>query len=282
MNLQINTPIVNALWQLQRGTDYLDLAREIMVEVGGAARSAKLEMQQGADGGVVSGDRRYEGRQVRFTFKPSAEPGEPDDWRSPLNALEGFFYRRETVYLIDKQAGLRIEVVPSRSQVRAEQPELRRVVGNGTMDLLCPDPLWETLEIINYGGTGASDDSENIELNSGDALTVNNDSEFDAFPIITLTPQNVIESFRLLNTTLNGGFEYTDPSFAGAPGAENQSLVMDGTRSQGHFRFGNVDTSANLSAGGLIWLRPGQNTLQYESDAGSVLIRVQFRRRFLH
>lgn len=279
--IQKNVPVTGSTLQLLNSNgDYIDLPREAQIEQSSLKKSVRAENRQGSDGDAIIGDRRYKGGQIKLRIARSATPQDPENWRDSFNVIEGFFHSRYApIYLIDKNAfgvgqnGLRAEVVHMDTGFKM-QGDLRRVMGDLTWNLAMPDPLWETVDEIQYGGTSGDE----IIMTGGDTLTVTNDSQYDAFPIFEFTARNAIAVFRFTNRTLEGGFEYTDSAFIGTE-TSGKTLIVDSTIKGGSVTLNGVAATPNLSAGGFIHLVPGNNTLLYESVYGDVSLVVRFRER---
>lgn len=280
--LSISTNVADSLFQFQRNDDeYFDLPKTFVPHFTdqGPTRRVKTGDRLRQDGAEFEGDDTYNARPFTINFKQYSE--NDAIYRNSLNNLEGFFRKElKPFYLVDKESLIRAQIAIKGIKVK-EQDGMRRKLGSGVISAIMLDGLWEDLNqtLIPMPNT---EDGDYITLANGGTLVVNNSCNFNVFPVLYITPLDNVFQFTLENTTLDGGFEYTDNDFTSASdtGDVTGQLIMSSV--DGSATINGVNKTQYISQGGFIYLAPGNNTLLYESDYGDIGISIRYRLRYAH
>ena len=232
----------------------------------------------GQDGEELTGDEFADARQFSLDYNiiPSSAltiAQKEVVYTDILNSIAGFFTKRnKPFYILDDELNRRSEIVLSRMSDRPMSPGLLRVAGTGSLKLKWLDAYWEditeTIETTPSGG-----------IANGETLDVDNDSDFDAFPIIVLeTPLGSNSDFLIRNNTTGDQLVFGSSNFV--PGS---TLTINSITGKIELFNGitTIDGSFGLSDGsGFISLQPGVNEILYESAFFNVDMTIKWRQRY--
>lgn len=247
------------------------LGRKFIPEFGDYKRRNSIQKRYGKDGGVIIGDQRADTRDIKLSHAPAFQTD--SEYLSYVNEIIGFFNPDYApFYLVDTDNNRRCEVVLNSASDEADTEGLEFRVGKDKLALEMMDAHWEDLEeIVEASPTGG--------LADGETMIITNNSYFDAYPVITISPAAINTDFTIKNNTTGAQFTLGSSSFV--PGAEFEIDCKNGTI---YLTVGGARTemsSALADGGGFIKLTPGENEIQYNSVFGACDIEISYRRRYV-
>jgi len=248
----------------------MTLAKNFIMSIGGYERRVNTQDRYGKDGGVITGDQMVDSRKISFSFNPVED--NDTSYLSVVNDIIGFFnISLSPFYLIDTETSRRCEIVLKSVDDEAQTEGLERRIGKNKLQFEMLDGHWEDEDAnCEYSDTGG--------MSSGDTLDVDNDSDIDCYPIISISPNCCNSNFTLKNLTT--GALITLGSNSCVPGTTFEIDSQDGTI---YLVVGTtkVEFSSALADGsGFIKLVPGVNEIEYTSAYGDVDLEVEYRRRY--
>jgi hypothetical protein len=253
------------------GSNIYDLSKGFIPEFGKYKRRNSIQKRYDQDGGVVLGDQKADTRDISLSFQPVAD--NDTDYIDTINEIIGFFNPDYSpFYLVDTDNDRRCEIVLNDFKDDPDKEGLEFRIGNDKISVEMLGAYWEDVdEIVETSLTGGLDD--------GETMTIDNDSYFDAYPVITVTPYETNTDFTIKNNTTGAQFTLGSSSFV--PGAEFEIDCKNGTI---YLTIGDSRTemsSALADGGGFIKLAPGENEIEYNSVFGACDITISYRRRYV-
>jgi hypothetical protein len=253
------------------GENEYPLSKGFLVQWSAYKRRTSVLKRYGQDGGIPAGDNKADTRDITITYVPAYQSDA--DYLAMVNTLVGFFNPDYApFYLEDTDNNRRCQLVLNQATDDAYVDGLELRIGKNSLKLEMLDAHWEDdTEITVATETGG--------IATGGTLTVENDSDADCYPVITISPYATNTDFTITNNTT--GESFTLGSNAFIVGAEFEVDCKNGTI---YLTVGgnSVEMSSALAdGGGFIKLAPGDNELEYTSSFGNADITVTFRRRYV-
>lgn len=215
----------------------------------------------GKDGVSVFGDKRVGSRTITFNYILNNQ-----NKNSLLETIQNinsvFDPDADHYYVTDTTLNRRMEVVLTSNDIQPVEEGTEYFTVRGNMNLRAVAPYWETTAVYSSGEV----------LSNNDTLTIANTSKYDVYPSIKVTCNtNQIDEWRLTNSSNNGNFiELINTSFT-------SGSVFNIDSVSGTITLQGVDSSASISNGGFIVLKPGDNVLTYTSSSSPVDVNVKWR-----
>lgn len=258
--------------QLRNNTDTLVLAKTFKISVDPLRKRVGIQKRFDKDGGVLTGDRKADPRGIDLNFNVINEKKDGDQsYFDVLNQLDGFFRPALAPFFLEDTENLKRTAIELESISDRNQAGLEAIAGQNKLDLKMIDAYWEDLtQIVVSSPSGG--------MVSGDTLIVNNTSLVDAFPVMTLAPDQLNTGVTITNEETLASYTLGSNSFV--PGSTFIVSSVDGSikLDNGVTQIENSIALADNS--GFIKLQPGTNTLKYESVFGRIDLSVTFRKRF--
>lgn len=267
--LQINAAVPGSRYHFTRQDGaVLELPRQYEYLHPNTRRRISAGDRLRADGAHAVGDETYEERKFSIHYAEWAA-GDQTKYRANLNELEGFFRREfRPYYLVDSINAIRTRIVLIENRIKEIKGNNNQVSIGNSLECLMIDGLWEDQTQSEWPPAGTSG-----VLSSGQEIAVDNLSNFDAYPEITIIAQANVVVFILENTTVQGGFQFESNDFL-----TGRTLFFSSVT--GTVTLDGVEKSAAVSRGGPIIFNPGANTIRYESPNGPAEVLIRWRRRY--
>jgi hypothetical protein len=248
----------------------LTLDERFKINIGSYKVRVGIQPRYGRPGGVLTGDKHIDPRQITLTFTVAEE--DDQSYIEIFNDLAGFFQEQAApFYLVDTENSRRIEVSIAELANSFSQGLEYRVGQDNSLQLLAVDSYWEDLTETDDVFTAVSNGAE---------FTVTNSGKLKTYPVITFATSISNPDFYLLNQATGESFRIGSLAFlAGTQIIVDSVLGTVQLEDSGEF----VDISVSLADGsGFISLAPGANVFIYESSGAAVDVTVSYRRKFAY
>jgi hypothetical protein len=227
-------------------------------------RSNKLDRYQ-QRGSILQGDLKSGSRNIEFMFNILAD--NDADFRYRLNLIASFFKKnKRPYYLVDSTNQIRTEVYGT-DLIPTWSPGVEYRVSDNILRMDMLDAIWEDLLETEQFTTLTNGTSMTVEINP-----ICEEFFFEAeFTGLVANPR-----FAFNNLTTGGSFLCEKSTFT-----TNDILIVDG-RGKGRVSYnGNIEK--RILTGGIYFpLVPGQNVLQYQSNFGSIDVKIKYRQKYLY
>ena len=262
--------------QLKSENGTLALSKYFKMTTSPFKRRVGVKSRYGKDGGVSMGDRLADSRQITLAYytRPDADAVTRVDkdisYRDFFFFFTGFFNPDYSpFYLQDLTSDIQTEIEMSENADTPMNEGLEYILGSNTLKFEMLSGFWEDIDETTA--------TQSAFFQSGDSISITNDSLFPCFPVITLTAVNDCTEFTMTNTTTGESFTIGNTSFVAGT-----IFVVDSRN--GLITLQGVESSVSLADGsGFISLAPGLNSIAFESAvAGEAYISTGFRKRFAH
>lgn len=246
------------------------LSKNFIPSISSYKRRTGVQKRYGKDGGVPTGDQMADTRDITLQYQPIAD--NDSTYIDVVNEIIGFFrIDLAPFYLVDTDNDRRTEIILNSATDDAHTEGLEFRIGKNNLKFEMLDSFWEdNTEVVVSSPTGGMD--------TGETLTVDNDSYIECYPVITITPYEINTDFTIRNITTGAAFILGSNSFVPGSIFTIDSQTGDITL---ELSGSSIEMSSALADGsGFIKLVPGENQIQYSSVFGAVDIEVTFRRRY--
>jgi hypothetical protein len=263
MDISIATKNTTQKWKITRADgNFLTFTDEFELKEKSYKYRYKEQDLARNDGSVIIGDGSQDGTTKEFLFDPFAKESDRQAYIDLINNIEGFFRNDQRPYILqDIELQKEVEVVRSRHDIKPPDGN-RNTTSKNTITFFCPKPKWKLVD---------ANEEEFLNQVNSDTFQINNESNFDAFPLIEYTAVDQVVSFTLENVTMKAGFTYSSSDFS-------TGAILKANSSTGSITQGENDRSSQFTAGGLLRLLPGINNFVLTS-LGTMNIKFTWNKR---
>ena len=232
-------------------------------------RRVSLQSRFGKPGAFAIGDKRVGARPL--TLQTDITGITDSEYTAQLSNIVKIFDLEKQPWFLENTDASRRTKVELLSITPSPQVGMEKRHAPLRIELSMIDGFWEDLTL-------QSESSPSGGTASGETISVPNEGDDNSYPLIIVTPTDSNSNFSILNNTTSDIITIGSTAFV-----VGTTLEIDSRDGLLLLNDGNTKTEISFAIAdgtGFMFLTPGTNVLQYDSNFGAVDIQVDYRQQY--